>query len=219
MANDVGLFSAEQACTLAHISQAQLRQWARSDFYKPEYSNRDRRAFGRIYSFRDVVALRTIGLLRNKYRIRLQALRRAGAWLSERHDTPWSSLRFRISGRGLYYIEPETGKAVALTGPIGQIAHPALIKLDHVAAQVQREVSGLKRRKKNQLGKVAHNRYVVSNAAVLSGTRIPTATVYRFHAAGFTDEQIISEFPRLTRKDIEAAVKYEQGQQHRRLAS
>src|SRR5438093_1591482 len=101
MADEGGLFSAEQVCKLAHITERQLRHWAR-DFYRPEHLTEDGGPFTYIYSFRDVVSLRTIGVLRNKHHIPLPALKRAGAWLAERHDTPWASLRLRISGKGLY---------------------------------------------------------------------------------------------------------------------
>jgi DNA-binding transcriptional MerR regulator len=116
MSTDTGLFSAEQVCKLAAITERQLRHWAR-DFYRPEHLLEDGGPFSHIYSFRDVVSLRTIGALRNKHRIPLPALRAAGAWLSERHDWPWSSLRFRVSGQGLYYLDPDSGQHVALTGP------------------------------------------------------------------------------------------------------
>ena len=220
MANDVGLFSAEQVCRLARITEKQLRHWARSDFYQPELLDKDGGPFSHIYSFRDVVALRTIGVLKNKHRVPIPKLRQAGIWLSERHSEPWSSLQFRISGKGLYYVDPRTGDPIALTGPIGQRALPGLIKLDAIASHVRRAVTQMKQRKAKDIGRVTHNRHVVSNAWVVAGTRIPTATIWRFHQAGFTPDQIISEFPRLKRKDIEKAVAFEQRRQRQhRLAS
>lgn len=217
MAVDIGLFSAEQACKLAHITEKQLRHWARSEFYQPELFDEDGGPFSHIYSFRDVVSLRTIGVLRNKHKIPLSALRRAGAWLTERHNDPWSSLQFRVSGKGLYYIDPATRDPIALTGPLGQQAHPGLIKLDTIASRVRRAVAEMKKRKVRDIGKIVQNRNVASNSPVVQGTRIPTATIWRFHQAGYTTDQIIAEFPRLRRKDIEAAISYEQ--KRHRLAS
>jgi DNA-binding transcriptional MerR regulator len=85
---------------LTGLSARQLRYWDETEFFSPalldEYK---RRAFGRIYSFRDVVGLRTIAILRNLHRIPLQELRRVGAWLKDNHDEPWSRLRFALEGR------------------------------------------------------------------------------------------------------------------------
>ena len=152
---DAGLFSADQVCNLAHITEKQLRHWATSDFYKPEHLDEDGGPFSHIYSFRDVVSLRTIGILRNKHHIPLPALRRAGTWLSERHGTPWASLQFRISGKGLYYIDPSTGLPAALTGPLGQHALPGLLKLDAIASRVRRAVAEMKKRKARDIGRSA----------------------------------------------------------------
>lgn len=209
MPQDVGLFSAEQVLPLAKITERQLRHWARSGFYRPEHLDEDGGPFSHVYSFRDVVSLRTIGVLTNRHKVPVTALRRAGEWLSERHHWPWSSLAFRISGRGLYYIDPVTKQPVALTGPLGQQAHPGLVKLEAIALRVRRAVADMKKRKARDIGKVARNRNVASNASMIAGTRIPTATIWRLRRAGYTADQIINEFPRLTRKDVEAAVSYE----------
>lgn len=70
-------------------------------------------------------------------------------------------------------------------------------------------------RKARDIGKVTHERNVAGNAWVVAGTRIPTATIWRYHQAGYTHDQIITEFPRLRRADIEKAIEHEQ----RRMAS
>jgi uncharacterized protein (DUF433 family) len=85
-----------------------------------------------------------------------------------------------------------------------------VIELKLVASQVRRAAESMKKRTKSQLGKVTRNRNIAQNTYVLKGTRIPTATVYRFHKAGYTNEQIISEFPRLTQQDIAAAIEHEE---------
>jgi uncharacterized protein (DUF433 family) len=48
------------------------------------------------------------------------------------------------------------------------------------------------------------------NASVIAGTRIPTNAIYDLHHAGFSIPQIVSEYPRLTEKDIRAAIQFEQ---------
>ena len=43
---------------------------------------------------------------------------------------------------------------------------------------------------------------------VIAGTRIPVEQILRKLAAGMTPEQIMQDFPRLTREDIQAALAY-----------
>ncbi len=53
------------------------------------------------------------------------------------------------------------------------------------------------------------HRYVVHNAAVLAGTRVPTAAVWNLANAGSDTDAIIREYPRLRAEDVEAALTYE----------
>lgn len=86
---ELAAFTAEHVCRLTGLSSRQLRYWDRTDFFSPTLlDDHRRRAFGRIYSFRDVVGLGTTSILRNIHRVPLQELRRVGAWLKERHDAP-----------------------------------------------------------------------------------------------------------------------------------
>jgi uncharacterized protein (DUF433 family) len=60
----------------------------------------------------------------------------------------------------------------------------------------------------------------MNDQPAFAGTRIPTATVYEFVHRGYTSQEIIREFPRLTPEDIAAAIR-EEGQRvvsHDRLA-
>ena len=66
----------------------------------------------------------------------------------------------------------------------------------------------LKQRDPQQIGKITKNRFVARNAATIGGTRIPVAAIKRFHSAGYSSEEIISEYPSLAEEDIEAAISY-----------
>ena len=67
----------------------------------------------------------------------------------------------------------------------------------------------LTERKSDEHGQIVRHRNVVHNAFTLSGTRVPTEAVWEFHRAGYAAEAIIKEFPRLTKKDIRAAIVFE----------
>jgi uncharacterized protein (DUF433 family) len=206
--SEIMAFTAEHVCRLTGLSARQLRYWDRTDFFSPTLvDGYRRRPFGRIYSFRDVVGLRTIAILRNNHRVPLQELRRVGAWLSERHDQPWSSLRFALEGRKVVFFDPDADAAVEPRGA-GQEVLP--VALEPIASEMDRAADGLRQRAPEQLGKIQKNRYVVHNAWVVAGTRIPTSAIWNYHEAGYSAEAIIKEYPRLTAADVQAAVEFEQ---------
>jgi uncharacterized protein (DUF433 family) len=44
---------------------------------------------------------------------------------------------------------------------------------------------------------------------VLAGTRIPTQAIWNFYRAGYKMLAILKEYPRLTAKDVQAAIEFE----------
>lgn len=209
MAEVVAIFSADQVCTLARITERQLRYWDKTEFFRPERIDEKHGPFNRVYSFRDVVGLRTIGLLRNRYRVLLSELRKVAQWLHERYAQPWASLKFYVWNKRIYFIDPETGLAIAATTPSGQLPHRALIELTPIASSVTRAVNEMKKRHRKDIGRVSRDRYIAHNALVIAGTRIPVATICRYARAGYTPDQIIAEFPRLAHADIAQALRHE----------
>lgn len=212
----LGLFTADQVCSLCGISSRQLGYWNRTGFFKPRLAEGERRPFNRIYSFRDVVGLRTIGRLRNRYNVPLADLRRISDELKSTPDTDWSKLVFfedpiaeeRKSEKSrhgrVYFRHPQSGEVVA-SSPLNQ---RPLFEMREVIQNVERSLSRLNRRKPKQIGKIDQNRYVVRNEPVIAGTRVPTAAIYRLHQAGYSAQAIIKEFPRLKLADVEAAIKH-----------
>lgn len=152
------------------------------------------------------MGLRTIALLRKRHQVPLQELRRVGSWLKERHDEPWSSLRFALRGRRVVFYEPDSGNIVEPRGH-GQRVLP--IALEPIAREMRDAAEQLRKRSTEQLGQLVRNRYVVHNAWVIGGTRIPTSAIWNFHKAGYSQDAIIAEFPRLTAEDVRAAIRFE----------
>lgn len=197
--------SAPNRCALTGLSDRQLRYWDDTGFFPLQFDEDERyRSRQRLYSFQDLVGLRTIATLRNDYHIPLQELRQVGDWLKERRAAPWSSLTLYVVGRHVAFDDPATGGRVA-GRPI-----VLLIELERVAQTVRRDVDRLRRRRPEQIGRIDRKRQVVSNAAVLGGTRIPTSAIWEFHRAEYPVEAILAQYPQLTPDDIEAAIRYEQ---------
>lgn len=202
---EIVAFTADHVCRLTDLSARQLRYWDRTGFFSPTLLDEHRsRAFGRIYSFRDVVGLRVIAVLRNG--VPLQELRRVGEWLKARHADPWSTQQFYLQGRKVVLHDPASGAPTEASG-VGQ--RVLAIALEPIAGQMQRAAERLRARGKDQVGKIVRNRYVVHNAYVVAGTRIPTSAIWNLHAAEYSAKDIIREYPRLKLKDITAAISFE----------
>lgn len=200
-------FSADQVMKLTGLSKRQLVYWDDTEFFKPRFAAGSRTSpYSRIYSFKDVVGLRALGLLRNKYKIPLQHLRKVGEKLREYMHNPWSEIVLYVKGKEVVFEEPDTHRHRSVLE--GQYVES--IAIERVAHDVAAESEKLRDRTPEQFGQIYRNRYLVHNATVIAGTRIPTKTVWRFHAAGFSTAKIIEEYPALTEKDVEAAIAHEE---------
>jgi uncharacterized protein (DUF433 family) len=201
-------FSAHQVSSLTRLSLRQLSYWDSTGFFSPEYAPGYSGAFCRVYSFRDVVGLYTIGLLRKEYGFPLQKLRKVGEYLHRYHETPWASLALFVTGREIVFRDPANPSSY-----LGAALDPGqsviAIELKELARRVDTATRQLRARRPAMLGKITRNRYVVHNAPVLAGTRIPTAAVWELHTAGYSERQILREYPRLRVADIESALSYE----------
>lgn len=205
-------FTVEHAARVTGVSERRIRYWDRTGVLSPSLAHDTKRhhAYNRIYSFRDVVGLRTLGVLRDTFALPLQKLRAVGAYLKTWAEAPWSELRFYVIGRGrqadILFQEPDTRRLVSATRP-GQTV---LFEVEPIAQDVEREAVKLVARVSEQIGQIARNRYVLSNTPVLAGTRIPTVAVWEFHKAGYSVQEILRQYPRLTPADITSAIAFEE---------
>jgi uncharacterized protein (DUF433 family) len=196
-----------------------LRYWDKTWFFSPEWGDDGRfGAFSRIYSFRDVVGLYGIALLRKRHGFSLQELRPVGDYLRRHHETPWASLAFYVAGRNVYFRDPESPDETYVgVRPLAQEAIP--IELARIAGDLLETTARLQRRQNGLLGKIERNRNVAHNANVLAGTRVPTLAVWNLHKADFSTQQIVREYPRLTPIDVKAAIEFEAKRQRRKLGA
>lgn len=199
-------FGIETTSRLTGLSVRQLRYWDETGVFSPQFADEDRSLpHSRVYSFRDLVGLRTLAQLRE--RVSLQELRKLGPWLKERYETPWASLRFYVAGRQVFFDDPATGARVA-SSPPGQTA--LTIELQPIAQEMRAAVERLGERRPDEIGKITRRRHVMGNAPVLAGTRIPTSTIWNFHQAGYDAAGIVEQYPQLTAEDVRTALAYEE---------
>ena len=206
MDNVIRAFSADHVVRLTGLTKRQLRYWDQTSFFSPRYAYENRRSpYSRVYSFRDVVGLRTLSTLRNQYEISLQHLRKVAEELSQYKDTPWSDITLYVWGGEVNFREPETGQ---MRGILSR--QYVNIPLQSIIDDVTAESNKLRDRTEEQFGRVERHRYVVHNAWVIAGTRIPTKAIWRYSVAGHSTENIIREYPALTEKDVRAALAHEE---------
>lgn len=211
---DVRAFAIETAARVSGLSVGQLRRWAKDDFFRPKFTSED--SFF-LYSFRDLVGLRTIAELR-KRGVSRQALKELGTWLHDRYDDPWSTLVFSIEGRRPVFDDPNTGTAIS-SEPVGQAIAREVIRLEQIAGQVEQHVTELRKRPPETIGKITARRGIQGGVRCIAGTRIPVAALQDLAESGMSVADIRKQFPSLTVADVEAALHDEHRPQRHRRAS
>lgn len=203
ISNVIAAFSEDHASRLTRLSINRLRYWAKTGFFAPSYVEENPSApYSRFYSFKDIVALRMLEMLRVKNGVPLQHLRKVAEKLAHLQDDLWTETRLRVSDRKVVFDEPESGRArEVLSGQF--VEEYALIE---VIGETGREVEQMKEREPDEIGNVVQIRGVNRGAPTIAGTRIPVVSVQRLHEDGYSIEQIVAEYPRLTAADVKAAL-------------
>jgi uncharacterized protein (DUF433 family) len=207
MTDELMLFSVDQVSRLAGVKKGRLAYWHKTDFYGAEHTDDDARRFGKVYSFLDLVALRTIAMMVNNHNIYLGELRKVAERLSDRKGD-WAGCKFLVGGRKVFWV-PRGAAEDEIQGvhPPNQIEME--VAMDEVIGDVRSAIAKARERSPDEVGQIVQHRNVASNAHVLAGTRIPTAAVWRFHVEGYDTGEIQKQYPRLAPEDIQAAIAFE----------
>jgi len=200
-------FTDQQIARLANISERRLRYWEETDVFRATYIlKRDQGPFRKIYSFRDLVSLRTLAHLRLAYDIPLDQLRRTTAYLGDHKDSPWSDLMLGVYGKRLAFRDPATGDWRS-----SERLDQTMIKvfLEDISRESEWDARVAMKRGADHYGKLSRNRNVMSNAWVISGTRIPVEAIVSLRQGGMSSFEIIEQYPSLVPEDIEAAIQHD----------
>ena len=200
-------FTADIVSRLTGLSIRQLHYWDRQGFFSPSFADSNRRRpHSRVYSFDDVVGLRTVARLRYEG-VSFPQLWEVHRFFKSTDNKDWAGRRFWVVGDRVYFTHED---AVIAARPMGQRVDPAILDLGPIMTDTREAVQALSQRSRDQVGQVTRDRLIMNGAPILSGTRIPTATVDWFRQNGYNDDEILREFPRLKREDIRAAVEHEE---------
>ena len=197
-------FSVDHAASITGLSKARLIKWDRLGFVAPEYIGDDdrRNPYSRVYSFVDLVGLRTLKVLADNYRVPLGELRKAAEELRKRSDRPWSEIPFAVLKRKVVFDLDTSPRNV--TDDQYAIKH---ISLQPIAQEIREQAEKLRSRDASQIGHTEKRKFIQHNTEVISGTRIPVSAIDSFIRAGYSNRQILEEYPSLVLADIDAVRK------------
>ncbi len=206
ISNVVAAFSEAQVERFTKLSQRRLRYWAKTGFFGPSFvEERPRLPYSRFYSFRDVVALRTLEMLRVQNNVPLQHLRTVAKELTHLKDELWTSTKLYVADRRVIFVNPESGGLQEVVSKQYVLA----ISLKEVIEHTERDVARLRERSPDTIGKIQRHRSIARNAWTIAGTRISVGSVRRLSEDGYSTSQIIDEYPDLTERDVEAALAHD----------
>ena len=203
--NVVAAFSEEHVERITGLTKGRLRYWARTEFFKPSYTEDDQRLpYSRLYSFKDIVALRTLERLRVQNGVALQHLRKVAENLSHLKDDLWTKTTLFVINKKVVFVNPETDAPQEVVS--GQLLLP--IPLQEIVDDTSADIVAFTKRRQSNVGRVSRSREILHNTWVVAGTRIPIAAINRLHEDGFSTQRIIDEYPDLTSDDVEAALRH-----------
>jgi DNA-binding transcriptional MerR regulator len=191
-------FTLDVVSRLTGLSQNQLKYWDRTGFFSPSLGHDNRRvANSRVYTFRDLLALQVLKVLRKDLFVPLQHLRMVKQRLSLMTDNEWGQRKLYVLNRKVVFDDAEGARREVVNGQ-----YILDIPLSVVRENMEAAVAQLSQRNQSQFGHSEHKRGVVHNSEVFSGTRIPLSAVRAFIEDGFGDDAILEQYPSLKLADI-----------------
>jgi len=200
MANtrDLMGFTYDEAARLAGLSRNRLDRILSTGVHDPEHPSS-------ILSFRDLVALRTIARLRDKYHVPLPRLRKAYVYMLEHAHCPWAELKVGAATKKDVGFWNPTTEIWELANETGQMV--AAFTIAEVEEEMAAAVIRDRQRKPEDVGQFDRTRGVMGKALCFKGTRIPRSVVIDYIREGASNAEILDEYPSLTIEDIDAAKK------------
>ena len=197
--NIIGAFSEENASRLSGVSCDQLRHWHKRGLMTASMGPQDGQGvYQRIYSFRDLVALRVLNVLRNDHKVSLQHLRAVADKLS--HDGPerWTATTLYVLGKRVVFDDPRTNERKEVVSGQRVLDIPISAAISDTREAIQR----YNMRSDDELGHVVRRKFVQENQIVFARSRIPVSVVKEYLQRGLGAAQIMADFPDLTEEDI-----------------
>ena len=202
------VFPEGEAAAITGLSAARLLHWNRTGFFKPSFRNLLDQGgdHNRLYTFTDLVCLRTLQVLIDEYEIRLPRLRETLKQLFDMDQSKWATERLYVLGKNVYFDPPEVEAFQETTS--GQLALHH-IELRQVHSDVEQAIYESRGRSKEDFGEIAKTRGIASSQPVIKGTRISVKSIKSLLDDGVSIDEVIKMYPSLTKADVKAAGEYD----------
>jgi len=199
-------FSEDQAAMLSGLKPARLRDWNRKGFFTPSFRNDPAPGSdSRLYTFKDVVCLRTLAVLVSEHDIGLPVLRETQRKLFEMDQSRWASETLYVLGKQVYF-DPQDVEAFQSATSTQLVLHN--IPLRRVQGEVEEAVVAMRGRDPNTIGKIDKVRGVRGSRPVISGTRIPVSVVQELLDDGHSVTDVTEFYPTLKADDVDAVIRF-----------
>ncbi|MBA2468964.1 MAG: DUF433 domain-containing protein [Chloroflexia bacterium] len=209
-ADPIVALDSNRVSKLTGIPKNTLAHWEKRGVFKASYIDPHPKVpFRRIYSFRDVVSLRALALIRREAHVSFKEILGASEYLSKHYESPWSQLRFGLMSGKLVFWDPDRRRWSHSSGQ-----DVLEFNVAGIPDEIRRSIPEVLQRDNASHGVITKNRYVQHNKPIIAGTRIPTSSIWAFHEAGYSPSQILREYPHLTVEDVDAALNYERAERH-----
>jgi DNA-binding transcriptional MerR regulator len=202
-------WTTEQVLRITGVSKRRLGYWLDRGILSADVDEARGRGRVRLWSFADLVEVRVVLWLRD--RVSLQLIGRIVEHLRKRGiDQPLAELRFAVIDTGrakratdVVVQQPDGNWETPIEGQVVmEVVLPLVRFADELRVAAERD-----RAHRRQPGRFERRRGRLGSVEVLAGTRVPVAAVQRLHAAGWSAERIIENYPGLTERDVAVAVR------------
>jgi uncharacterized protein (DUF433 family)/DNA-binding transcriptional MerR regulator len=201
---ELSAFTAERVRRLTNLTARQIQYWDEQHFISPSLTRRKGRGRRRLYSFRDLVALKVAAELRKSFS--LQLIRRVNDYLR--------NLDYRSPLEELYFQESAQWQEARQTG---QVVASFMVPVGEIAEDLRRQISA-DRAEARKPGVIETRRGVLGSRPVFAGTRIAVETVLNLLRDGASEHEVENLYPDLTPADIEAARTADKTRRRRRAS-
>ena len=191
-------FTPDQAAKVADMSQRRLSYWVHTGLLTPCYLDDGWLRVPYLLSFRDLVALRTLRILRETYKVPMKQLRAVNTFFRGHYEEPWSTLTLYVFNREVLFDEPTMRLRMSAARP-GQLVLD--VPLSRIVGEERERVRRFEERTPEEIGHLELRRGVL----YVAGTRIRASVVWEYLDEGMDTPDILRSYPFLTAEDVEAA--------------
>ena len=205
-------FNLEQAARVTGLAPQRIRRWSLAGIIAPSIrSGPAGSPYRFLYSFEDLIGLRTLGRLLATRMFSLPQLKLAAQYMRQFYRQPWAQASFLIEGNQLFIKHPNGENVVSLLKP-GQARMPLVFSWEQIRQEIEDGVRLLQMRTPEQIGVLERHRNVLHNKWWIAGTRIPTSIIWECAQSGMTEGEILVAYPTIRIEDISAAMAHEEAE-------